>query len=98
MQITFNFHLSRNDLQKHKFGHKNKLKANQCSKIKLQNVSQLSLHRLVPKCAVASDSNNVSELLSESLFLFAEKNNASETVRKTYVAQIVLKIQITVKV
>jgi len=73
MQITFNFYLSRNDLQKHKFGHKNKLKANQCCKIKLQNVSQLSLHRLVPKCAVASDSNNVSKLLSESLFLFAEK-------------------------
>jgi len=58
--------------RQNKSGHKNKPKANQYTKIKWQNVNQLRLHHVVPKCALASDSNNVSELLSESLFLFAE--------------------------
>jgi len=78
--------MSSNDSPKHKLGHKNKLKANQCSKSKSQNVSQLSLHHFIPKCALAFHHKSIS-LLSSYLKL-CEKNRF---------AKIYFKYKITVK-
>jgi len=60
--------MSSNDSPKHKLGHKNKLKANQCSKSKSQNVSQLSLHHIIPKCALAFHHKSITKLVSETVW------------------------------
>jgi len=71
IDITFDFHLSRNDLRKHKSGQKkNNIEANLWNKIESQNDSQLRSHRFGRKCALAFDSKSVSKLVYESLFLF----------------------------
>ena len=59
--------MSSNDSPKHKLGHKNKLKANQCSKSKSQNVSQLSLHHIIPKCALAFHHKSITKLVPETV-------------------------------
>jgi len=72
IQITYNFRLPRNDPIKHKIGQKNKRKAYNCSKDEFQNVSQLSSHHFGTKYALAFDSKSTSQLVYESLLLFAK--------------------------
>jgi len=59
-------------LANNKLGHRNKFATSQCSKIESQSVSQLGAHHRGPKFALAFNSNNVSELLSESLLCFVK--------------------------